>query len=108
MDVLRVLSSILLLGNVQFSPRRDLDDSFDVEVTGKDELNVVARLLGISTTLLWQGITTRTHTVRGQPVKSMSDANLVTVFSELCLFWGLRWVKYPCQICLKLSEQVHI
>ena len=55
------------------------DDSFEVDIIGKEELNVVARLLGISTTLLWQGITTRTHTVRGQPVKSMSDANLVSM-----------------------------
>lgn len=89
MDVVRVLSGILLLGNVQFvPPRMDRgDDSFDVEVNGKEELSVVARLLGISTTLLWQGITTRTHTVRGQPVKSMSDANLVTnsFFIELYL-----------------------
>lgn len=84
MDVVRVLSGILLLGNVQFvPPRMDRgDDSFDVEVNGKEELSIVARLLGISTTLLWQGLTTRTHTLRGQPVKSMSDANLVTFFTN--------------------------
>ena len=76
MDVVRVLSAILLLGNVEFAPGAG-DDSFEVDVIGQEDLNVVARLLGISKTLLWQGITTRTHTVRGQPVKSMSDANLV-------------------------------
>lgn len=74
MDVIRVLSAILILGNMQF---QDREESFDVDLHGKAEMNVVARLLGISNTLLWQGITTRTHSVRGQPVKSMSDANLV-------------------------------
>ena len=64
-------------GNVEFAPRLG-DDSFDVEVFGRDELNTVSRLLGISPTLLWQGITTRTHTIKGQPVKSMSDANSVS------------------------------
>ena len=63
------------------------DDSFEVDIIGKEELNVVARLLGISTTLLWQGITTRTHTVRGQPVKSMSDANLVRELLCLVAFY---------------------
>ena len=76
MDVLRVLSAILLLGNVEFAPRVG-DDAFDVEIIGQEELNSVAKLLGVSTTMLWQGITTRTHMVRGQPVKSMSDSNLV-------------------------------
>ena len=67
----------LFTGNVEFAPRLG-DDSFDVEVFGRDELNTVSRLLGISPTLLWQGITTRTHTIKGQPVKSMSDANSVS------------------------------
>ena len=76
MDVVRVLAAILLLGNVEFAPRLG-DDAFDVEIIGQEELNSVAKLLGVSTTMLWQGLTTRTHTVRGQPVKSMSDSNLV-------------------------------
>ena len=83
MDVVRVLSAILLLGNVEFAPRLG-DDSFDVEVFGKEELTTVARLLGISSTLLWQGITTRTHTIKGQPMKSMSDANMVSMKSISC------------------------
>ena len=53
------------------------DDSFHVDVVEKEELCTVAKLLGISSTILWQGLTTRTHNVRGQLVKSMSDANLV-------------------------------
>ena len=77
MDVLRVLSAILLLGNVEFYNNAD---SFEVDLSGQEELETVARLLGVSKTLLWQGITTRTHTVRGQPVKSVSDANSVTLF----------------------------
>jgi dachs protein len=87
-DVVRVLTAILLLGNVEFAPRVG-DDSFDIDVIGKEELNTVARLLGISTTLLWQGITTRTHAVRGQPVKSMSDSNLVSTYDSNSNFFFL-------------------
>lgn len=75
MDVVRVLSAILLLGNVIFTPGLG-DDAFDVELMGKDELNSVAKLLGISSTLLWQGLTMRTHSVRGQPIQSMSDSHM--------------------------------
>ncbi len=87
MDVARVLAAILLLGNVQFrsssssnnnSSSEGATDSFDVEVVGDDELNAVASLLGVPCTLLCQGLISRTHSVRGQPVKSMSDANLVS------------------------------
>ena len=91
MDVVRVLAAILLLGNVEFAPGGG-DESFDVDVIGKDELNSVANLLGVSTASLWQGLTTRTHAVRGQLVKSMSDANLVIVF--LCLFRTQRFRKF--------------
>ena len=82
MDVVRVLASILLIGNVEFAPRGS-DDAYDVEIIGKDELNSVASLLGVPTTLLCQGLTSRTHSARGQPVKSMSDANLVSFISYL-------------------------
>ena len=75
--MLNEICFLLFPGNVEFAPRLG-DDSFDVEVFGRDELNTVSRLLGISPTLLWQGITTRTHTIKGQPVKSMSDANSVS------------------------------
>ena len=75
--MLKEIHFLLFQGNVEFAPRLG-DDSFDVEVFGRDELNTVSRLLGISPTLLWQGITTRTHTIKGQPVKSMSDANSVS------------------------------
>ena len=85
MDVARVLAAILLLGNVKFrssssnnSSSEGATDSFDVEVVGDDELNAVASLLGVPCTLLCQGLISRTHSVRGQPVKSMSDANLVS------------------------------
>ena len=40
--------------------------------------DAVASLLGVPCTLLCQGLISRTHSVRGQPVKSMSDANLVS------------------------------
>eukprot|EP00095_Tigriopus_kingsejongensis_P002709 maker-scaffold809_size94238-snap-gene-0.26 protein:Tk02709 transcript:maker-scaffold809_size94238-snap-gene-0.26-mRNA-1 annotation:"myosin-i heavy chain" len=75
MDVVRVLSAILLLGNVEFAPRAT-EESYDVEIIGKEELNSVSSLLGVPTTHLCQGLTSRTHSVRGQYMKSMSDANL--------------------------------
>ncbi len=90
MDVARVLAAILLLGNVQFrssssnnNSSEAATDSFDVEVVGDDELNAVASLLGVPCTLLCQGLISRTHSVRGQPVKSMSDANLVSARNDV-------------------------
>lgn len=91
MDVVRVLSAILLLGNVIFTPGLG-DDAFDVELMGKDELNSVAKLLGISSTLLWQGLTMRTHSVRGQPIQSMSDSHMVCVFQ----FHGKNFFSVNC------------
>lgn len=55
----------------------DGHEAYDVEVLGQDELNSVASLLGVSSASLLQGLTSRTHMARGQPVRSMSDANLV-------------------------------
>ena len=75
--MVRILSAILLLGNVDFEPRED-DNGFDVEILGKTELNAVASLLGVPITLLCQGLTTRTHTVRGQLVRSNYDAMTVS------------------------------
>lgn len=40
-------------------------------------LQSVAALLGVSSASLYRGLTTRTHNVRGQLVKSMCDANMV-------------------------------
>lgn len=67
----------MLLGNVEFVPGCG-DECYDIEVVGKEELNSVANLLGIETARLGEGLTCRTHTVRGQLVKSLSDANLVS------------------------------
>ena len=86
--VFRVFASILLLGNVEFvsgpssEGKEDSQEGgvagggYDVEIIGRDELNSVAALLGVSATSLLQGLTSRTHAVRpGQPpVRSMSDA----------------------------------
>jgi len=76
MDVVRVLAAILLLGNVSFESRGG-EDAFDVEITGNDALDAAASLLGAPSTLLCQGLISRTHAVRGQPVRAMSDSNLV-------------------------------
>ena len=72
------MSAILLLGNVRFAPRVG-DDAFDVEIIGKDELHSVAKLLGVSATLLCQGLTRRTHAVRGQTINSSTDSHQVIV-----------------------------
>ena len=71
----RVLSAILLLGNVRFTP--SVGDDFEVEVIGKEELHSTAKLLGVSPTMLIQGLTTRTHSVRGQPINSLTDSHQV-------------------------------
>jgi dachs protein len=78
MDVVRVLAAILLLGNIDFVPR----PGDDVDINGVDELNSVANLLGVPNSMLRQGLTRRTHRVHGQPIPSMSDANLVRVIVQ--------------------------
>ncbi|XP_017854595.1 unconventional myosin-IXa isoform X3 [Drosophila busckii] len=72
LDVVRVLSAVLLLGNVQFIDTGGLE----VDVKGESELNSVASLLGVPPAALFRGLTTRTHNVRGQLVKSVcGDVN---------------------------------
>ena len=73
MDVIRVMSTVLLLGNVQF-----LDGNGpDLDLLGKEELESAANLMGVTSDLLLRGITTRTHNVRGQLIKSDNDADVV-------------------------------
>jgi len=72
MDVVRVMAGILLLGNVEFVEGNGLE----VSVIGKEELKSVSSLIGVTPQLLLQGLTSRTHKVRGQLVKSSSDANM--------------------------------
>jgi len=72
MDVTRVLAAILLLGNVEFLEGNGLE----VTVIGKEELKSVAGLIGVTSKQLLQGLTSKTHNVRGQLVKSSSDANM--------------------------------
>ncbi|XP_017004840.2 unconventional myosin-Ia isoform X2 [Drosophila takahashii] len=75
LDVVRVLAAVLLLGNVQFIDGGGLE----VDVNGETELNSVASLLGVPPAALFRGLTTRTHNVRGQLVKSVcgdGDANM--------------------------------
>ncbi|XP_034670028.1 unconventional myosin-IXb isoform X2 [Drosophila subobscura] len=75
LDVVRVLAAVLLLGNVQFIDGGGLE----VDVKGETELNSVASLLGVPPAALFRGLTTRTHNVRGQLVKSVcgdGDANM--------------------------------
>ena len=76
--IIRVLSAILLLGNVRFTP--SVGDDFEVEVIGKEELHSAAKLLGVSPTLLIQGLTMRTHSVRGQPINSLTDSHQVNFY----------------------------
>ncbi|XP_045609513.1 unconventional myosin-Vb-like [Procambarus clarkii] len=73
LDVVRVLAAVLLLGNVTFIEGPGLE--VDIQ-GGSHELKSVAALLGVSSAALYRGLTTRTHNVRGQLVKSMCDANM--------------------------------
>ncbi|RXG59263.1 Unconventional myosin-Ih [Armadillidium vulgare] len=76
LDVVRVLAAILLLGNVTFIEGQGLE--VDIQ-GGSHELKSVAALLGVSSAALYSGLTTRTHNVRGQLVKSMCDANMLQI-----------------------------
>jgi len=83
LDVVRVLAAILLLGNVNFvdnpsSGASGATGAVEVGVEGESELNSVASLLGVPSVSLGRGLTTRTHNVRGQLVKSVCDANMVS------------------------------
>ena len=58
------------------------DDAFDVEVIGKEELQSAAKLLGVSATMLIQGLTMRTHSVRGQAINSLTDSHQVLIMTR--------------------------
>ena len=73
MDVLKVLAAILLLGNITF---QEGGAGLELDMAGKEELRGVAGLVGVSPALLLQGLTSRTHNVRGHLVQSASDANM--------------------------------
>ncbi|KAF0301174.1 Myosin-VIIa [Amphibalanus amphitrite] len=75
LDVVRVLAAVLLLGNVTFADGAGIE----VEVQGQEQLQAVASLLGFSAAALRSGLTTRTHNVRGQLVKSLGDANVASM-----------------------------
>lgn len=77
LDVVRVLAAVLILGNVGFT------DGPGVEVTviGENELSSVAALLGVPPSSLLRGLTSRTHNARGQLVKSVCDANMVSYYA---------------------------
>lgn len=60
----------------RFQQRIGLIPGQQVEVQGEQHLQAVAALLGFSASALRKGLTSRTHSVRGQLVKSLSDANM--------------------------------
>ena len=68
--------------NSIFSFSRVGDDAFDVEVIGKEELQSAAKLLGVSATMLIQGLTMRTHSVRGQAINSLTDSHQVLIMTR--------------------------
>ena len=74
LDVVRVLAAVLILGNVNFTDGQGVE----VGVIGENELASVASLLGVTPPALLRGLTSRTHNVRGQLVKSVCDANMVS------------------------------
>lgn len=75
--MVRVLAAVLILGNVNFSDGPNVE----VSVNGENELASVASLLGVTPAALLRGLTSRTHNARGQLVKSVCDANMVSIFS---------------------------
>ncbi|ELU07103.1 hypothetical protein CAPTEDRAFT_96159 [Capitella teleta] len=68
-DILRILSAILLLGNVTFVH----GDGLDLVVQGEKELALVGSLLGISVTSLYKGFTQRTKRMGGHVFKACCD-----------------------------------
>lgn len=74
LDVVRVLAAVLILGNVGFTD----GSGVEVGVIGENELGSVAALLGVPPPALLRGLTSRTHNARGQLVKSVCDANMVS------------------------------
>ncbi|XP_077527396.1 unconventional myosin-IXb-like dachs isoform X2 [Haemaphysalis longicornis] len=76
LDVVRVLAAVLLLGNVQFSAA-DLAEHHPL-AEPKGEVKAIASLLGVASGALFQGLTSRTRSVRGQLVKTASDAGLAS------------------------------
>lgn len=92
LDVVRVLAAILLLGNVTFvdnppSGASTVTGAVEVGVDGESELASVASLLGVPSVSLGRGLTTRTHNVRGQLVKSVCDANMVSYKVFLTIYY---------------------
>lgn len=90
-DVVRVLSAVLLLGNVSL---KDDASAFtkgttDASISSCDnrssqnaEIKAVAHLLGVPTVSLFRGLTKRTHTVRGESIRTASDP--ATVSAVIC------------------------
>ncbi|XP_076338486.1 unconventional myosin-Va-like isoform X2 [Tachypleus tridentatus] len=75
MDVVRVLASVLLLGNIQFVD----GPGEEANIKSGTEIKSVSSLLGISSIALFRGLTSRTTNVRGQIVNSVSNATMATV-----------------------------
>ncbi|XP_046398448.1 unconventional myosin-Ia [Ischnura elegans] len=72
LEVVRVLSAVLLLGNIQFVEGSRAGGAG----SGEELLASVASLLGVAPDALMQGLTMRTRNVRGQLVRTNSDADV--------------------------------
>ncbi|XP_041473647.1 unconventional myosin-X-like [Lytechinus variegatus] len=70
LDVMRILSAILLLGNVNFVE----DGGYELDIKGSSEIKAVASLLGVPGVSLYRALTTKTHTIKGQAVKTLCNA----------------------------------
>lgn len=86
-DVVRVLSAVLLLGNVSLkdgsytSSKCNTDASIsscDLRPPQNAEIQAVAKLLGVVTVNLLRALTMRTHVVRGETIKSTYDTATAT------------------------------
>ncbi|RWS31912.1 unconventional myosin-IXb-like protein [Leptotrombidium deliense] len=77
-DVVRVLTAVLLLGNIQFNETLNgnsitAENAITCDAKTNNEIKAVAALLGVSSACIYCGLTTRTHNVRGQLIKSVCD-----------------------------------
>ncbi|PIK49187.1 putative unconventional myosin-X [Apostichopus japonicus] len=70
MDVMRVLSAVLLLRNLEFQD----NGGYELDMNGNEEIKFVSSLLGISGVSLYHALTSRTHVHKDQAIKTLCDA----------------------------------
>ncbi|KAJ8037913.1 Unconventional myosin-Ib [Holothuria leucospilota] len=70
MDVMRVMSAVLLLRNLEFQD----NGGYELDMNGNEEIKFVSSLLGISGVSLYHALTSRTHIHKDKAIKTLCDA----------------------------------